>query len=322
MRRRHFETLQPRCPLCRGALSVDFEGDDLIEGIITCTGCRREYPVVDGIPILVGPIRAWLAANPLQLLSREDLTPALESLIGDVLGPGSQYDTLRQHVGMYADDHYGGGGAAARLLDRALDSSAADAPLLDVGCATGGTTFRLAEHGLTLGVDLNFAMLRLAASVLWDGKARYARRRVGVVYDRVELDVDVATAESVDFWCCDASALPFRDGTFATVSSLNLVDCTPAPHQTLAETARVLRSGGRALISTPYDWSPAATPLEQWLGGHSQRGGERGASEPSLRASLGDAFTIEREDNVPWRVRLHDRSAVEYDVHLAVARRR
>lgn len=321
MRRRHFETLRPVCPLCRHPLSAPFDGEELREGIILCTNadCRREYPVIDGIPILVGAIRAWLSANPLQILQRDDLSPDLESLLGDVLGPGSQYDTQRQHTGIYADDHYGGGGAAVRLLERAIDADCA-APLLDLGCATGGTTFRLARHGLTVGIDLNFAMLRIASQVLRSGRARYARRRAGVVYDRVDIAVDVENSEQVDFWCCDATALPFNDATFGTVASLNLLDCTPAPQHVLHETARVLQNGGRAILSTPYDWSPTATPVEQWLGGHSQRGAERGAPETFLRSAMG-ALQIEREENVPWRVRLHDRSAVEYDVHLVIARK-
>jgi SAM-dependent methyltransferase/uncharacterized protein YbaR (Trm112 family) len=320
LRRRHFETLRPVCPLCRAPLSAGFTSDELMEGIIVCTNpqCRREYPVIDGIPILVGAIRAWLAANPLQVLLRDDLSPVLESLIGDVLGPGSSYDTQRQHVGIYADDHYGGGGAASRLLQ----DVEGDTPLLDLGCATGGTTFRLADRGLTVGVDLNFAMLRVAAGVLRSGRARYARRRVGVVYDRVDIPVDVPNRELVDFWCCDAAALPFAEATFGSVVSLNLIDCTPAPQQVVAEIARTLRDGGQAIVSTPYDWSASATPVEHWLGGHSQRGPESGAAEPMLRRLMSDSFEIEHEDDVPWRVRLHDRSAVDYAVHLVTARRK
>lgn len=321
MRRRHFDTLRPVCPLCRAPLSADFEGDELIEGIIVCTNpeCRREYPVIDRIPILVGAIRAWLTANPLQVLMRDDLSPVIESLLGDVLGPGSPYDTQRQHAGIYADDHYGGGGAASRLLNDVQG----DAPLLDLGCATGGTTFRLASSGLTVGVDLNFAMLRVAASVLRTGRARYARRRVGVVYARIDAEVDVPNRELVDFWCCDAAALPFAEATFGTVASLNLIDCTPSPQHVLHEIARVTRAGGQAIVSTPYDWSASATPVEQWLGGHSQRGPEAGAAEPLLRRVMSESFEIVREEeNVPWRVRLHDRSAVEYSVHVVTGRRR
>lgn len=333
MRRSHFEALQPVCPLCRAplALSSIERGDahDVLEGIVVCTGraCAREYPIIDGIPIFVGAIRTWLAANPLQVLLRDDLSASIESLLGDVLGPGSAYDTLRQHTGIYADDHYGsGGGAALRVLARGLDAAHELAgPALDAGCATGRTTFALAERtsALTVGIDLNFAMLRIASQALRAGRVRYARRRVGVVYERREDDVTLPARERVDFWCCDAAALPFGDATFGIAASLNLVDCTPSPADVLRELGRVVRGGGTALVATPYDWSASATPVEGWLGGHSQRGPHGGAAEPILRALLAEDFAIEGEDaSVPWRVRLHDRSAVEYDVHLVVARRK
>jgi len=327
LRRTHFEALRPICPLCRGALAITStirESDgDVLEGILACGNCIREYPIIDGIPVIVGPIRAWLSANPLQVLLRDDLSPEIESVIGDVLGPGSSFDTQRHHVGMYADDHYGGGSAIA-LLDRALGDTP-EGPAIDTGCATGGTTFHVAQKtgAITVGVDLNFAMLRVASRALREGRLRYARRRVGLAFDRRDETIDAASREQVDFWCCDTAALPFPDATFAFAASINVLDCTPAPHETVAELARVLRPGGKTIISTPYDWSPTATPVEHWLGGHSQRGLHQGAAEPLLRELLSRDIEIESEDSrVPWRVRLHERSTVEYDVHVIVGRRR
>lgn len=320
MRRAHFDAFRPVCVVCRASeLSVAYvareEGDDLLEGILSCGNpqCLREYPVIDGIPVLVGPIRAWLAANPLQVLLRDDLSPELESLLGDVLGAGSAYDTLRQHTGMYAEDHYATH-SARKLLDLAEPRGTA----IDVGCATGGVTFAIAERtgALTLGVDLNFAMLRVASKALRAGRIRFARRRVGIVYDRHELEV--APNERVDFWCCDAAALPFADAAFAFGASLNILDCVSAPRETLRELARVVR--GQLLLATPYDWAPTATPVEGWLGGHSQRGANRGASEPVLYALLQELGleVVRDEPHVPWRVRLHERSSVDYDVHVVV----
>ena len=316
MRRGHFDALRPCCPLCRSTLAIHSvfreHDDDIIEGILTCSNgaCLREYPIVDAIPILVGPIRAWLTANPLQLLSRDDLSPEMESLIGDVLGAGSQFDTLRQHVGIYA---------ASEPFDAGVDSSG---PILDAGCAVGVNTFALAARlqCLTLGVDLNFAMLRVAGRALREHRLRYARRRVGLVYERRDIDVDVPHPELLDFWCCDVAALPFPGATFDLATSINVIDCVASPKEAVDEIARVLHPGGRAVITTPYDWSPSATPVEQWIGGHSQRGPHGGASEPLLRSMLAQDFEIEREEDRPWQVRLHDRSRVEYSIHQIVGR--
>jgi SAM-dependent methyltransferase/uncharacterized protein YbaR (Trm112 family) len=325
VRRGHFDTLRPRCPLCRSPLTIhsifrEHDGD-IREGILTCSNgeCLREYPIVDAVPILVGPIRAWLTANPLQLFTRDDLSPEIESLIGDVLGAGSSFDMLRQHVGIYASDHFDGGHSSAALLEGALDNLP-DGPVLDSGCSVWSPT--VAGH-LTVGVDLNFAMLRVASRALREGRVRYAERRGGLVYERREFDIDIEHPELLDFWCCDVAALPFGDATFALVASINVLDCVASPAEAVREIARVVKAGGKAVIATPYDWSLSATPVEQWIGGHSQRGPHRGASEPLLRAMLSRDFDIERDDpDLPWRVRLHDRSSVEYSVHRLIARRK
>ena len=329
MRREHFATLRPLCPVCRVAplaitSAIRETADAIDEGILGCTNrdCLREYPIVDGIPIIVAAIRAWLAANPLQLLLRDDLSPEIESLIGDVLGPSSAFDTLRQHVSIYAAGHYESDATASLLLCGAADLGGG--PILDIGCAVGGTTFALASRfkQLTLGIDLNFAMLRVAARALREGRVTYARRRVGLVYDRREVELDV-DRNLVDFWCCDATALPFADATFGLAASLNVVDIVPSPREAIAECARVLRAGGSVLLATPYDWTPTATNVEQWIGGHSQRGDHRGASEPQLRALMSEHLEIVRdEERVPWRLRMHERSAVEYDVHVLVGKKR
>jgi len=152
-----------------------------------------------------------------------------------------------------------------------------------------------------------------------------------VVYDRSEHPADLPGRAASDFWAADAADLPFADATFALAASLNLLDCVASPRDALAELARVLAPGGLALVTTPYDWSPGATPFEQWLGGHSQRGEAAGASEPVLRALVtpgahpagvpGLAIVAEA-DSLPWRLRLHERSTMEYRVHALVLEKR
>jgi SAM-dependent methyltransferase len=316
VRRGHFEALRPLCVVCHSApvaitSAIRETDDDILEGIAACTNgdCLREYPIIDGIPIFVANIRAWLSANPLQVLMRDDLSPEIESLIGDVLGAGSAYDTQRQHAGIYA--------ASPPL---SLDVIP-DGPSIDIGCAVGTSTFALAKEQLTLGIDFNFAMLRIASSALRSGRMRYALRRVGLVYDREEREV--AGSALADFWCCDAANLPFAPATFAYAQSINVIDCVASPHDAIAEMARILRPNGTAIIATPYDWSASATPVEQWLGGHSQRGPHHGASEPVLRRILEEVGLqiVSEQPSVPWRLRLHDRSTMEYAVHVMTARR-
>jgi len=124
----------------------------------------------------------------------------------------------------------------------------------------------------------------------------------------------------MSFWCADVDNLPFADGCFDGALSLNVLDCVPSPLQHLVEMGRVLKSGARAVLTTPYDWTVSATPLGQWLGGHSQRGPAYGSSAAELRRALATVETglsIEAEqDPVAWRVYVNERAAMDYALHL------
>ena len=67
---------------------------------------------------------------------------------------------------------------------------------------------------------------------------------VGMVYERRDFPVPDDAASRVDFWACDAPALPFPDGSFAEAAGLNVLDTVHAPLALLGSLARVLRSGG------------------------------------------------------------------------------
>lgn len=354
MRREHFDALRPLCPRClrRGieaalglAAAWREEGGAVQEGVLHCPepACRSEYPIVDGIPLLVADLRDFCSRNQLSLLGREDLSPDLEGLLGDCLGPGSAQDSRRQIVSTYAFDHWGDldpagaagsrPGAALELLSRLLDLAGAvpEGPALDAGCAAGRTSFALADRspGLVLGADLNLDLLRLAQSALRQGRVRYALRRAGIVYERRDFAVSPQSAPRVDFWCLDAAEPPFAAATFGLAASLNLVDCVASPLGHLSGLERVLKPGGKALLCTPYDWSAGATPPEGWFGGHSQRGETRGDPAAVLRSLLAGGghpaalagLRLAAEAEGRWRVRLHDRSSVDYEAHLVALER-
>jgi SAM-dependent methyltransferase len=166
-------------------------------------------------------------------------------------------------------------------------------------------------------------MLRLARRAL-SGRMRYARRRVGLIYDERTFDVPLPGAARVDFWCADALALPFRDATFGTAVSLNLIDCLMSPLDHLKSLRDIVRPGGAAIVATPFDWQPSATPVEAWLGGHSPRGAAGGRSELVLRSLLGGDHPLAIEGlslldearGLDWNVRLHERSSMRYAVDV------
>ncbi len=46
------------CPLCKGELSlnaVSIDGEEIVEGTLTCPSCEEEFPIEEGIPNLLPP---------------------------------------------------------------------------------------------------------------------------------------------------------------------------------------------------------------------------------------------------------------------------
>jgi ubiquinone/menaquinone biosynthesis C-methylase UbiE/uncharacterized protein YbaR (Trm112 family) len=354
MRHAHFEAFKPLCPVCikagRGErrlviAEIHHAGEDGVQqGILQCSSesCRHEYPVIDGLPVIVPDLRRLLSERGVELLLRTDLDPRLESLVGDAIGPDSWFDATRQMLSTYGWDSYAdldpqehpqdhahqGGptpGAARRCLHQllALFGPSDPARVLDVGCAAGRTSFELAAAhpgALVLGLDINLALLSLARAAA-AGQVSYPRRRIGLVYDRRRFPTRFDTSPRVDFWACDAACLPFTAHTADLTTALNLIDCVPGPTQVFVELARVTRPGGGILLATPYDWSQRVTGVENWLGGHSQRAAHAGSAEAFMEVLLQAHRLRAQALSWPWQTRLHERSSVQYQAHLLAIER-
>ena len=119
MRILHFEKLRPLCPRCLRDLkqetaleiksSLKQKEDTIIEGILVCTNeqCQSEFPIIDGIPIIIADLRTYVTQHLFSILNRDDLSKSIESLLGDCAGPASTLDLQKQALSAYGYDHYG-----------------------------------------------------------------------------------------------------------------------------------------------------------------------------------------------------------------------
>jgi len=95
--------------------------------------------------------------------------------------------------------------------------------VLDLGCGTGMLLSPLEKKArLVVGVDMSAEMLR------------EAKKR----------------AAGAPLVLADADHLPFADGSFDMVVSVTLLQNMPDPSKTVRELARVLRSDGKAIITS------------------------------------------------------------------------
>jgi len=132
-----------------------------------------------------------------------------------------RYDRIKQ-FSAWDESHF----VAAPLL-RALDG--VHRPLiLDVATGTGRLPVALLRErfaGRIVGLDLSLGMLQRAQA-----KLRDYGEQVGLVWQ-------------------DASRLPFPDGVFDAVVSLESLEFFPRPADSLAEMVRVLRPGGVLFVT-------------------------------------------------------------------------
>ena len=353
MRIVHFETLKPVCPRCKiehqlvaplSLANVSHKNNDIIiDGNLVCTNshCAIEYPIIDGIPVIVNNLRKYLNDNFYHLTVRDNLSALTESILGDAAGPGAAFNSIRHYLSTYAWDHYGDlapdnefphqqtkPGSTLNCLNAGLSllDKYPQAPMLDIGCATGRSTFELAAkyNGMALGIDLNFSLLRTAQQVLQTGTITFPLKSVGVIFERHQYEVALKNKELVDFWACDALALPFMDESFQFASALNVLDTVNSPVNFLKSISQSLNAGGNAVLATPYDWSPPV-PLQNWIGGQAQRSAENGMSDKLLRKlltheeseqSTGNLKLIGEIEHHPWHVRIHNRRSASYDTHI------
>lgn len=347
MRPQTFEALAPVCPRClhsdgteaplKLAAAYDTRQGMVWQGMVHCgnSDCWMEFPIIDGVPVLVPDPKSFLQNARHQILLREDLDTDLTSLITDALGQGSEFETTQQHLGLYASTHYADlvpGAEGTAQIPAILDAGwsamepAAEGPAIDIGTSVGRGAWEVAARraGPVLGADLNFAMLRMAQTMMLEGRVSFPLRRIGMVYDATEAELsDALASDRVDFWALDALALPFRAGQFAAATAVNVIDCISGPTNMIAEAARVLASGARALFTTPYDWSATVTDPVGWMGGHSQRGATGGDAEPVLTATLANygLNPVAEAHDVPWHLRVHARSVMQYALHMVVCER-
>jgi len=135
----------------------------------------------------------------------------------------------------------------------------AGARVLDVGAGTG----RVARALLPLvGPDLQLVCLEPSRRMLALGRERASRRMLALGRERAPGGIWLRGR---------VDPLPFADGSFDIVVSLEVIEFTPHPELTLRELVRVLRPGGSLLVTNRVGreaplilgrtFRPAAFPL-------------------------------------------------------------
>jgi len=287
------------CPAClpeEKALKirkVKEEGEDILEGSLSCPRCKSVYPIRDGIAFL----------DPASFQGKP--------------GSGSKYETPAV-LSSYLWSHYAdllsdpeATGAYGEWADLVAPRSGM---AIDAGSAVGRFTFEMSlKSEFAVGVDNSLAFVRCARQLMRDRRITMALKEEGRLARKETLSLPEAwDSRRVEFVVADAQALPFRSGAFSSLASLNLVDKLPFPARHLGEISRLAaRKDAQFLFSDPFSWSEEAAEEREWLGG-TQQGPYAGRGLQNIMAVLTretstgwPAWKIKRQGHVWWKIRTH-----------------
>lgn len=185
---------------------------------------------------------AYYVINPYESLEREEgtLTIPLEKIppptlrrhpLQDLMAERDLHMDMLRESGSRSDAHAHRYAVAASLVrpgDRVLDAA----------CGLGYGTHilaRLSAAGSLLGVDLSEQAVAYATACFGDGDSRVAFRAGDVQ------NLSTLSDRSLDL-----------------VVSFETLEHVPHPERFLAEAARVLKPGGRIMVSVPHRWADAS----------------------------------------------------------------
>ena len=264
---------------------------DIVSGLLSCNNCNGRYPIREGIAFLTLDAPSSLSH------SKYETAPVLSSYLWSHYG-----DLLQDPQATCAYEEW----AALVQPSRGM--------AIDIGAAVGRFSFELSlKSDAVIGVDNSHAFIKAARQLLLNGETQLDLPLEGRLSCTKSLTLPRHwPKEKIDFIVGDALALPFRQGTFSTLASLNLLDKVPKPLRHLNEMNRVAaRREAQLLCSDPFSWSTEVAAEEDWLGGteiapHSGRGmdnlktlllGENGHLAPP--------WQIDHQGQVWWKIRTH-----------------
>jgi 5-histidylcysteine sulfoxide synthase/putative 4-mercaptohistidine N1-methyltranferase len=234
----------------------------------------------------------------------------------------SQYCDLGWGNGYFGVENFAAR-CAALCLQAMGDRPKAHA--LDIGCATGRSTFELAQaFDLVTGLDFSARFIQAAEQMRAQGHIRYTLPTEGelIEYRTATLPDELkAVTEKIAFWQADACNLKPQFTGYDLIFAGNLIDRLYDPEKFLVDAAHRLNPGGLLILTSPYTWLEAHTPKAKWLGGF-KRDGEAVTSLDGLTAALRGHCDLIAQHEIPFVIRETARKFQHSMAHMTIWEKR
>ncbi len=148
---------------------------------------------------------------------------------------------------------------------------------LDLGCATGRSTFELArKFDKVTGLDFSARFIKIADELIEKGYIHYVLPEEGELVSYHEVSMEEfgfkGLEKKVEFFQADAVNLKPHFTNYDLIFAGNLIDRLYDPGKFLEMISGRLNPGGILVIASPYTWLAEYTKREKWLGGYKEDG--------------------------------------------------
>lgn len=285
------------CPECLAdeiplELSIHAEeGQDVLEGAMSCPACRASYPIRRGVAVVLPESSRSIVHASSGYNSRIMRSAYLWSHFCDFLEDPEATDAYRTWASFFPESS----GAA-----------------LDIGCSVGRLSFELTRtHSRVVGIDTSVSFIETARELMRRKTLEFDLIIEGMITEKRSCALDPAfNFDRVEFIVADALALPFRRHSFAGVTSINILEKVAAPLKHLSDVNRVLREKNATFVfSDPFSWDESVSAPDLWLSGGTNGNGRLRGMESIKRYLEGKdrifdpPLTVMESGHLPWKIR-------------------